>query len=121
MSDILKETRTISTKHPGDPGTIKAVQWFGPRLVAFRYRQELDSKEKLKTIELLLDGEGKSPNNFVCSCGNSEFFAAQVCHHRIKVNGQNEYEEEVEIQEVTSPYGPYTCTKCGKEYESLQA
>ena len=54
-----------------------------------------------------------------CECGNNRFYAHQVCHHEVIVNGDNVFMEDSEIYESELPFGPYRCTKCGKEYEEL--
>ena len=62
----------------------------------------------------------------VCRCGNSSFFARQVIRTDIIVDDDNNFlqntfcENEVSIYDSEAPYGPYTCTKCGKEYEELK-
>ena len=54
-----------------------------------------------------------------CECGNNRFFAHQVCHHEVIVNGDNVFMEDAEIYESELPFGPYYCTKCGKKYDEL--
>ena len=63
-----------------------------------------------------------------CKCGNDSFFAHQVCHLDIKVDGDNNFLETLpedcnggsdSVYESETPYGPYTCTECGTEYPDL--
>lgn len=54
-----------------------------------------------------------------CICGNTKFFASQICYHDIIVDSNNNFLEDVVISESESPHGNYCCTKCGKEYEDL--
>lgn len=54
-----------------------------------------------------------------CKCGGTEFTASQKCYHDIRVNGDNTFIKEIEISQADSPYGPYTCTQCGAEYDEL--
>lgn len=54
-----------------------------------------------------------------CSCGNTRFFAKQICYHDIIVDSDNLFLRNIEIAEAGNPYGAYRCTKCGKEYEYL--
>lgn len=49
---------------PGRPGTKKLFQKYGERLICVRYRYDTKKKEKMKTVELLVekntwDGNGK--------------------------------------------------------------
>ena len=55
----------------------------------------------------------------ICECGNNEFNAHQKCYHDVIVDGNNMFLQNENIYESEHPYGPYTCTKCGKEYEEL--
>lgn len=54
-----------------------------------------------------------------CLCGNSIFIASQRCYHDIIVNSKNTFLSDIKIYESDKPCGPYTCKKCGKEYEDL--
>lgn len=54
-----------------------------------------------------------------CSCGNNRFSAHQQCYHDIIVDGNNFFEQNVGCDEAETPYGPYQCTRCDKEYEDL--
>jgi len=60
----------------------------------------------------------------VCECGNAEFYAHQVCHLDVVVNGNNDWQrnspdDNSACYESGTPFGPYTCTKCGKEYDDI--
>lgn len=57
----------------------------------------------------------------VCICGNDEFYAHQVVRMDIIVDKDNYFVKGLEngIYDSEIPYGPYTCTKCGKEYDEL--
>jgi len=59
-----------------------------------------------------------------CSCGNGEFYAHQVCHMDIVCDGGGEWvrntpSDDSCCYESINPFGPFTCTKCRKEYEEL--
>ena len=61
---------------------------------------------------------------FKCECGNDQFYAHQVCHLDVKVDGDNmflnnEPNDKSACYEAGTPFGPYTCTKCGKETEEI--
>ena len=60
-----------------------------------------------------------APETKRCSCGNTRFYANQVCYHSIIVNGNNVFDSDIEIGESEKPYGTYTCTECKAEYEDL--
>ena len=60
----------------------------------------------------------------LCKCGNDEFTAHQVCHMDVVVDGHNNWQRNTPddsscCYESETPFGPYTCTKCGKEYDSI--
>lgn len=55
-----------------------------------------------------------------CVCGNDRFFAHQVCYHDVIVDDNNLFEEDDGIYYCMTPYGPYTCTECGREYDELR-
>lgn len=54
---------------PGQPGTKKFVKQYGKSLVCVRYKYDIISKEKIKTIELIVErapwepGTGRVPKN----------------------------------------------------------
>lgn len=60
-----------------------------------------------------------------CKCGSHEFYARQVCRLDIIVDESNCFLKDIgpeghtAIYDAETPYGPYTCTECGAEYESL--
>ena len=60
-----------------------------------------------------------------CECGNDEFNAHQVCRLDVVVGGNNNWlrnsnpDTDKAIYDSETPYGPYTCTKCGKEFNDL--
>jgi hypothetical protein len=59
-----------------------------------------------------------------CECGNDKFYAHQVCRMDVIVNEHNDWEknspdDNSACYDADSPYGPYRCTKCNKEYEEL--
>ena len=60
-----------------------------------------------------------------CSCGNNEFNAHQVCRLDVVVDEKGNwlrnpnFDTDGAIYDSGTPYGPFTCTKCGKEYEEL--
>ena len=62
-----------------------------------------------------------------CACGNTEFTAHQVCHLDVIVGEDNIYvrsftgDTDKDIYYAAPPFGPYSCTKCGKEYNELPA
>ena len=72
-----------------------------------------------------LDIEDREPTQddgfFVrrCSCGNTRFSAKQKCYHDVVVNGDNAFIRDDGISDSENPYGTYSCTQCGKEYEEL--
>ena len=59
-------------------------------------------------------------------CGNSEFAAHQQCYLDVIVDENNSFLRNAEetadasIYEASEPYGPYTCTKCGYEFDEVQ-
>lgn len=55
-----------------------------------------------------------------CTCGNDAFSAHQVCYHDITVDSSGCFTEDHGVYESEHPYGPFTCTACGKEYETLE-
>lgn len=61
-----------------------------------------------------------------CSCGNCYFFAHQTIRADIVVDETGKFLKnldsglETAIYDASEPYGPFTCTACGKEYEELE-
>lgn len=54
-------------------------------------------------------------------CGGNRFIAHQLVRMDVIVDGNNYFQESVEggIYDAETPYGPYTCTKCGYETDEL--
>lgn len=57
-------------------------------------------------------------------CGNTRFFAHQICRMDVVVNEQGNFEQNVHPEDISQdiydsekPYGPYICTKCGHEFD----
>jgi|GEM_PF-2983036 len=59
------------------------------------------------------------PNRRKCLCGGSTFTGHQVCRHDVIVDGDNTFVDGRDIYDSENPYGPYTCLKCGAEYDDL--
>jgi len=68
-----------------------------------------------------------APEGFQCVCGNERFVGHQVCRIDVIVDGHNDFQDNLvsdkeigdSIYDSETPYGPYTCTECGAEYEDL--
>lgn len=62
---------------------------------------------------------------FVCECGCTEFYAHQRCTMDIKVDGDNNFldtmpdDANCAIYDAETPFGPYECVECGREYDYL--
>lgn len=54
----------------------------------------------------------KCPN-----CGNNKFTGHQLVRMDVLVDENNNFIEQIEIYDSEKPYGPYTCTNCGQEYD----
>lgn len=60
-----------------------------------------------------------------CKCGNTKFYAHQVCRLDVIVDGDNNFisnaseSGEASIYDSGNPYGPFICTKCGSVYDDL--
>lgn len=60
-----------------------------------------------------------------CSCGSTWFIGHQLIRADVVVDGNGEFLENCEPSleaanyDAEKPYGPFTCTVCGKEYEEL--
>ena len=54
-----------------------------------------------------------------CKCGNDRFIAHQVCHHDVITDGDGEFSADKGVYYGGRPFGPFTCTVCGAEYEEL--
>ena len=59
---MLKHT-TQRTILPGLPGTKKYHKKYGDKLVCVRYKYDLNKKEKLKTIEIIVDRQEWKPKS----------------------------------------------------------
>ena len=61
-----------------------------------------------------------------CTCGNDRFIAHQIIHADVIVGADGEFLEnvtetlEASIYDSEKPYGPFTCTACGREYDELR-
>ncbi len=55
----------------------------------------------------------------VCECGGKEFYARQVATMDVITDGNGNWIKNMEVSAADKPYGPFTCTKCEKEYEEL--
>lgn len=60
----------------------------------------------------------------VCpKCGNKEFIAHQILRADVVVDGSNSFVRnlgcglEASIYDSGTPYGPYTCIKCGHTFD----
>ena len=62
----------------------------------------------------------------LCVCGNDRFYAHQIIRADVIVDSDGAFLEnaterlEESIYDAERPYGPFTCTKCGKEYDELR-
>ena len=59
-----------------------------------------------------------------CKCGNDKFYAHQLVYLDVTVDESGEFHSNLEdiaaaIYDSERPYGPYTCTKCAAEYDTL--
>lgn len=58
-------------------------------------------------------------------CGSETFIAHQQCRMDVFVNGEGDFESDMPggcesaIYDAEKPYGPFTCNRCGAEYEEL--
>ena len=55
-----------------------------------------------------------------CRCGGTEFYAHQMTRHDILVDPTGIFLEDRGIYDAEYPYGPFTCTLCGTEYDELE-
>ena len=62
-----------------------------------------------------------------CVCGNDKFIGHQVVRADIVVNQDGDFDSNLEcgldaaVYDTEDPYGPFTCTACGKEYDELMS
>ncbi len=59
-----------------------------------------------------------------CKCGYQKFAAHQIVRMDVVVDPNNDWirnltNDSTSIYDAEEPYGPYTCLKCGAEYDSL--
>lgn len=52
-------------------------------------------------------------------CGNIAFSAHQQSYHDVIVDKDNTFVMDAGVYESEDPYGPYTCTMCGAEFDEL--
>ena len=63
--------------------------------------------------------------NMICDCGNDTFYGNQLVRLEIIVDKDGCFESNIDddatqnIYDAEKPYGPFVCTNCGKEYETL--
>ncbi len=51
--------RTLKTLKPGQDGTKELLKRFGPSLLAVRYRYDEDRRERVKTVELVVESRSR--------------------------------------------------------------
>lgn len=63
----------------------------------------------------------------VCKhCKNNRFIGHQIIRADILVDESGDFVEnlpeglEAHVYDSEKPYGPFTCTKCGAEYDTLE-
>ena len=54
------------------------------------------------------------------NCGNNQFVGHQIVRMEVVVDENNNFLEQREIYDAETPYGPFTCTKCGREYDDIE-
>lgn len=60
-----------------------------------------------------------------CQCGNDRFVGHQILRVEVITDEHGDFYEnlscglEKSIYDAGNPYGPFTCTECGKEYDEL--
>lgn len=59
MSQSLRTRRTLL---PGQPGTKKLVQEYGDALLCVRYRYDATKKERVKTVEVIIERDPWEPD-----------------------------------------------------------
>ena len=85
--------------------------------------QELIEDSRAKLIQYW-DDFIKLEMQPACSCGCTEFIGHQVVYVDILVDNEgniieNYPDDPSAIYDSNPAYGPFTCSRCGKEYESL--
>lgn len=56
-----------------------------------------------------------------CRCGSDEFNAHQLTRHDVIVDAAGAYKKDIGVYDAEYPYGPFTCTQCGAEFDELEA
>ena len=62
----------------------------------------------------------------ICICGNDRFIGHQIIRADVIVGVDDSFLENVtdrledSIYDAEKPYGPFTCTACGREYDELR-
>ena len=62
----------------------------------------------------------------ICTCGNDRFSGHQIIRADVSVGADGSFLENVtdrledSIYDAEKPYGPFTCTACGREYDELR-
>ena len=62
----------------------------------------------------------------ICTCGNDRFIGHQIIRADVIVGVDGSFLENVtdlledSIYDAEKPYGPFTCTACGREYDELR-
>ena len=54
--------RTRLIRQPGQPGTKRLVEQYGPKLVCVRYRYDAEAGKRYKTVELIVEESNYSPS-----------------------------------------------------------
>ena len=61
----------------------------------------------------------------ICVCGNNRYFAHQKIRADVITDENGNFYSnakdilESSVYDSEKPYGPFVCTKCGKEYDEL--
>lgn len=61
----------------------------------------------------------------ICSCGNNRYVGRQILRADVIVDEKGDFYSNQEcglesaIYDSEKPYGPFTCTQCGKIYDEL--
>ena len=59
----------------------------------------------------------------VCECGHSKFEGHQIRRYYVQVYSDGivdvKEDDTEDCYDCETPYGPFTCLKCGKEYSEL--
>ena len=60
IGDLSMKHRTLS---PGQPGTKKLLEKYGEKLLFVRYRYDAEKKQKLKTVEIIIQRQDWEPDS----------------------------------------------------------